>query len=36
MTLEYFQYDTLKKFTKEITDIFFSFIENDKELSKIN
>jgi hypothetical protein len=32
MTLEQFQQKALSQFTKEITDIFFCYIENDKEL----
>jgi len=32
MTLAEFQNKALTQFTKEITDIFFSYIENDKEL----
>lgn len=32
MTLNQFQQKALSQFTKEITDIFFSYIENDKEL----
>ena len=32
MTLEEFKNEALTKFTKEITDIFFCFIENDREL----
>ena len=32
MTLQQFQDKALKQFTKEITDIFFCYIENDKEL----
>ena len=32
MTLAEFQEEALSRFTKEITDIFFSFIENDREL----
>lgn len=32
MTLSQFQQKALSKFTQEITDIFFCYIENDKEL----
>ncbi|MCK5148514.1 hypothetical protein KAR48_17285 [bacterium] len=32
MTLNEFQNDALERFTKEITDQFFCFIENDKAL----
>jgi hypothetical protein len=32
MTLEEFQEKALKQFTKEITDVFFCYIENDREL----
>lgn len=32
ITLEEFKNNSLTKFTKEITDIFFTFIENDREL----
>ena len=32
MTLTQFQQKALKQFTKEITDIFFCYIENDREL----
>lgn len=32
MTLHQFQQRALTQFTREITDIFFSYIENDKEL----
>ena len=32
MTLQQFQQRALTQFTKEITDIFFSYIENDKDL----
>jgi len=32
MTLNQFQQKALSQFTKEITDIFFLFIENDKNL----
>ena len=32
MTLNQFQQKALSQFTKEITDIFFCYIENDKEL----
>jgi hypothetical protein len=32
MTLEEFQEKALKQFTKEITDIFFRYIENDDQL----
>ncbi|MDO8579157.1 MAG: hypothetical protein Q7R50_08300 [Dehalococcoidales bacterium] len=32
MTLEQFQKKALKEFTKEITDIFFLYIESDEEL----
>lgn len=32
MTLDEFQNKALTKFTKEITDVFFCYIVNDKEL----
>ena len=32
MTLNQFQQKALSQFTKEITDIFFLYIENDKDL----
>ena len=32
MTLEQFKTSALTQFTREITDIFFSYIENHKEL----
>jgi hypothetical protein len=32
MTLRQFQERALTQFTREITDIFFCFIENDKDL----
>ena len=32
MNLEEFKVRALSKFSKEITDIFFQYIENDKEL----
>ena len=32
MTLPQFQQRALTQFTREITDIFFCYIENDKEL----
>ena len=32
MTLAEFQQKALTQFTREITDIFFCYIENDKEL----
>ncbi|MBA7651336.1 hypothetical protein ES703_59155 [subsurface metagenome] len=32
MTLKEFQDKALEQFTREITDIFFSYIENDSEL----
>ena len=32
MTLEEFKTNALAQFTQEITDIFFCYIENDKEL----
>jgi len=32
MTLDEFKKEALSAFTKEITDIFFCFIENDREL----
>ncbi len=32
MTLQQFQQRALTQFTREITDIFFSYIENDEDL----
>jgi len=32
MTLQQFQQRALEQFTREITDIFFCYIENDKKL----
>ncbi|MFC1730376.1 hypothetical protein ACFL6I_08575 [candidate division KSB1 bacterium] len=32
MTLEEFKNEALSRFTREITDLFFCYIENDEEL----